>query len=59
MPNISSTAIGHLFEAEDESQEWPELHATIREARKTCQSNGAPLDLETLAGLTANRRQQA
>ena len=26
--------IGHLHEAEDESQEWPELHVAIREARK-------------------------
>ena len=28
------SAIGHLFEAEDESQAWPELHDTIREARR-------------------------
>jgi len=25
-------AIGHLFEAEDESQEWPDLHAAKRPA---------------------------
>jgi hypothetical protein len=24
-------AIGHLYEAEDESQEFPDLHAAIRE----------------------------
>jgi len=33
-------AIGHLFEAEDESQEWPELHAAIRAARKAYQADG-------------------
>ncbi len=42
-------AIGHLFEAEDESQEWPELHAAIREARKTYQTDGAIPDWEALA----------
>ena len=31
-------AIGHLFEAEDESQEWPKLHAAIRQARKHYQA---------------------
>ena len=29
--------IGHLHEAEDESQEWQELHTAIREARKQYQ----------------------
>ena len=33
-------AIGHLHEAEEESQAWPELHAAIREARKEYQSVG-------------------
>jgi len=33
-------AIGHLFEAEDESQEWPQLHQAIRSARKSYQANG-------------------
>ena len=31
-------AIGHLFEAEDESQEWPELHAAVREVRSRYQA---------------------
>ncbi len=31
-------AVGHLHEAEDESQEWPALHAFIREARKSYQA---------------------
>ena len=42
-------AIGHLFEAEDESQEWPELHAAIREARKAYQADGTLPEWETLA----------
>lgn len=42
-------AIGHLFEAEDESQEWPELHAAIREARKAYQASGEQPDWEALA----------
>jgi hypothetical protein len=41
-------AIGHLFEAEDESQEWPELHAAIREARKAYQADGTLPDWEAL-----------
>ena len=41
-------AVGHLFEAEDESQEWPELHAAIREARKQYQAGGPMPDWETL-----------
>ena len=42
-------AIGHLFEAEDESQEWPELHAAIRAARKAYQAEGTMPTWETLA----------
>ena len=30
-------AIGHLFEAEDESQAWPDLHDAVREARRAYQ----------------------
>jgi hypothetical protein len=30
-------AIGHLFEAEDESQPWPELHVAIRDTRRAYQ----------------------
>jgi hypothetical protein len=46
-------AIGHLHEAEDESQEWPELHAAIRDARKAYQQTGTMPDFEVLAGLVA------
>ena len=51
-PNLSHRlrAIGHLFEAEDESQEWPELHAAIRTARKAYQADGfAPPKLSVLS----------
>jgi hypothetical protein len=46
-------AIGHLHEAEDESQEWPELHNAIRAARKAYQINGTMPDWESLAGTMA------
>jgi hypothetical protein len=42
-------AIGHLHEAEDESQEWPELHVAIRESRKAYQTDGTIPDWEVLA----------
>ena len=42
-------AIGHLFEAEDESQEWPDIHAAIRAARKAYQADGTMPDWDTLA----------
>ena len=41
-------AIGHLFEAEDESQEWPELHNAIRGARKAYQADGTMPDFAVL-----------
>ncbi|HPD31721.1 MAG TPA: hypothetical protein PLL20_17150 [Phycisphaerae bacterium] len=44
-------AIGHLHEAEDESQEFPTLHAAIREARKAYQTAGTMPDWETLSQL--------
>jgi len=47
-------AIGHLHEAEDESQEWPELHRAIREARKAYQQNGTMPEFEVLAELAGN-----
>ena len=37
-------AIGHIHEAEDESQAWPELHDAIREARKAYQQGGTMPD---------------
>lgn len=42
-------AIGHLHEAEDESQEFGALHAAIRAARKAFQTEGAMPDWEALA----------
>lgn len=42
-------AVGHLHEAEDESQEFPTLHAAIRDARKTYQTDGNIPDWEALA----------
>jgi len=42
-------AIGHLHEAEDESQEFADLHAAIREARKAYQTDGTIPDWEALA----------
>jgi len=42
-------AIGHLHEAEDESQEWSELHRAIREARKLYQRDGTMPDFTLLA----------
>ena len=44
-------AIGHLFEAEDESQEWPTLHTAIRTARKAYQADGTTPDSEQLGTL--------
>lgn len=41
-------AIGHLHEAEDESQEWPRLHQAIREARKAYQRHGEVVDFQKL-----------
>ena len=42
-------AIGHLHEAEDESQEWPALHATLRAARRAYQTDGIIPGWEALA----------
>jgi hypothetical protein len=44
-------AIGHLHEAEDESQTWPRLHEAIREARKRFQREGTVPDFASLANL--------
>ena len=41
--------IGHLHEAEDESQQWPLLHDLIRQARKAWQQQGIAPDWERLA----------
>jgi len=42
-------AIGHLFEAEDESQEWLDLHNAIRNARKAYQADGIMPDWDALS----------
>lgn len=44
-------AIGHLHEAEDESQHWPALHVAVREARKRYQQEGIVPDFGALAAL--------
>jgi len=54
-------AIGHLFEAEDESQEWPDLHNAIREARKAYQADGTMPDwdrLEAAIAMLTNGRER-
>ena len=43
-------AVGHLFEAEDEAQEWPELHAAIRDARTRYQTGEQMPDWNDLDG---------
>ena len=45
-PNFSRRlrVIGHFGAAEDESQEWPDLHAAICEARKAYQAEGVMPD---------------
>ncbi len=42
-------AIGHLHEAEDESQAWPDLHNAIREARRLFQREVRMPDFASLA----------
>ena len=51
-------AIGHLFEAEDESQEWLQLHAAIRDARKTYQASGEMPDWEAFDVMLVELRKQ-
>jgi hypothetical protein len=46
-------AIGHMYEAEDESQQWPELHTAIRQARKAYQTVGTMPNWQGLAALTS------
>lgn len=49
-------AIGHLHEAEDESQAWPELHDAIRSARRNYQEDKVIPDFSRLADLAQNVR---
>ena len=46
-------AIGHLHEAQDEAQAWPQLYIAIRTARKAYQSSEAVPDWESLATAAA------
>lgn len=41
-------AVGHLHEAEEESQAWPDLAATIRAVRKELQTTGTMPDWEAI-----------
>ena len=52
-------AIGHLFGAEDESQEWPEIHDAIRAARRAYQQTVCIPDFDALAILVAKRWAEA
>lgn len=52
-------AVGHLFEAEDESQAWPELHDAIRESRVAFQATGQVPDWALFETLMAHFRQGA
>ncbi|MEI7837355.1 MAG: hypothetical protein WCK05_13220 [Planctomycetota bacterium] len=50
---LSDRLSGRLFEAEDESQAWPDLHYAIRKAWKTYQQTGKVPDYEALAATVA------
>jgi len=52
-------AVGHLHEAEDESQAWSELHVAIRASRKAYQQTGAMPEFAALAERTAELRASA
>ena len=47
-------ALGHLFEAEDESRAWPDLHDAIRDARRAYQQTGKVPDFEAMAAILAS-----
>ena len=49
-------AVGHLFEAEDEAQEWPELHAAIRDVRTHYQAGEQMPDWQALDDILASKR---
>ena len=49
-------AVGHLHEAEDEAQEWPDLHAAIRAARTRYQAAGEMPDWQALESTLAALR---
>ena len=48
-------AVGHLYEAEEESRAaWPDLAATIRAARKELQTSGALPEWDRIMGMMEN-----
>jgi len=49
-------AIGHLFEAEEESQVWPNLRTVIRHARKAYQADDTMPDWAALEALIGQVR---
>ncbi len=51
-------ALGHLFEAEDESQQWPEHHTAIRRGRKAYQAADEMPDWEAFDVMLAELRRQ-
>jgi hypothetical protein len=52
-------AVGHLHEAEDESQQWPALHDAVRTARKAYQTQGTMPDWQQLQDQLAEARGHA
>ena len=48
--------IGHLHEAEDESQAWPDLHGALRNARKAFQSASVVPDFTVLEQIAMTKR---
>jgi len=44
-------AVGHLHEAEEEAQAWPDLAAAIRTARKELQTTGIVPDCSGIMGM--------
>ena len=50
--------IGHLFEAEDESQQWSEIHNAICQARKAYQAGGEIPDWKAFDVMLAELRGQ-
>lgn len=52
-------AVGHLHEAEDESQQWPALHEAVRAARKAYQTQGTMPDWQKLQDQLAEARGHA
>ncbi len=50
-------AIGQVHEAEDESQQWPDLHTAIRDARRAYDTDGTIVDWGSLEPPAGDVRQ--